>query len=121
MKDSARPRPGPTVTLLDGQVASKAAVDEIVDRIRAVKREWPGPYAVESLFDIALSMDDSSSILDPLQAKVLHKHQLITTPDVPVTREQITGGPDGLIAAVVGCSFRHARGDVHMICPYQQQ
>lgn len=107
------------VTLLGGQSASKAAVDEIFCRVRAAAGEWPGRYAIESLADIVLRMDDSDSITDPLQARVLYEHQLITTPEVPIRRNQITGGVDGLTASVVSSSVRWERGDTRIVRPYQ--
>jgi hypothetical protein len=107
------------VTLRDGRPAIKAVVDEIFGRLLTAAREWPGIYAVESLAEIALGVGDAS-ITDPSLTKVLYKHRLITTPDVPLRRDKIAGGADGLTASIVGSSFCWERGDVRIVCPYQQ-
>ena len=115
----AKSDPEPTVTLPDGLVASKAVVNEIFGRVLSAAREWPGIRAVENLSNVAFNMDADASITDPLEARVLYKHQLITTPDVPVRRDQITGGPNGLTASVVVFSFVEERGQVRIVHPCQ--
>lgn len=106
------------VTLRDGCIAPKVAVDEIFFRVMTATRKPYGRDAFEQLADVALGI--RSSICNEDYAKLLHNSNLLTTSALPIRKEHIFQGPDGLTSSVIVSSIRWARDISSVVCPYQQ-